>query len=175
MSVSIVLIILLLWGALWFRMALAVIKNQPDFRVGDRGNPYLRRWWILPRNRFLNIYLHQILRDDDDRALHDHPWASLSFPLAGRLSELRHGANWSVERRDVSRLWPIYRPAKLAHRLVVVNGPVWTLFVTGPVVRNWGFWCVSETTPGSRSARFVRWQDFVGEDIGTVGRGCGEG
>ena len=27
------------------------------------------------RNKIFNIYLHQIIRSDDDRALHDHPYS----------------------------------------------------------------------------------------------------
>lgn len=43
---------------------------------------------------------------------------------------------------------------------------VWTLFLTGPKVRTWGFWCPKG---------FVPWFDFVKpEASGEVGRGCGE-
>ena len=31
------------------------------------------------------------------------------------------------------------RDAKELHRLEVVEGPVWTLFITGPKERDWGF------------------------------------
>lgn len=47
--------------------------RAPDFYIGGNANPYLLRWWVIPRNRFFNVYLHKFLRDDDDRALHDHP------------------------------------------------------------------------------------------------------
>jgi hypothetical protein len=50
------------------------VKRRPDFIIGGADNPYLLRWWIIPRNRWCNVYLHKILRDDDPRALHDHPW-----------------------------------------------------------------------------------------------------
>ena len=48
----------------------AVLSRAPDFIVGAdaEGGPYLRRWWLSPRNRLFNIYLHHFLRDDDDRA-----------------------------------------------------------------------------------------------------------
>jgi hypothetical protein len=42
--------------------------------------------------------------------------------------------------------------------------PVWTLFVTGPRVRSWGFWCAH----GWR-----HWKTFTAGPRGeTVGRGC---
>src|SRR5690606_37136256 len=90
------------------RVALA---REPDFIVG-RDAPagaYLRRWYLTPwrnlqtrlrkraedaptrTNRAIahlvgllpNLYLHQFLRDDDDRALHDHPSWAASFMLQG--------------------------------------------------------------------------------------------
>ncbi len=42
-----------------------------DFIIGDF---YLLRWWVIPRNEMYNLYLHDIRKSDDDRALHDHPW-----------------------------------------------------------------------------------------------------
>ena len=55
--------------------AIARITRRPaDFVIGGAERPYLRRWWVIPRNRLFNVYLHQFLRSDDDRALHDHPW-----------------------------------------------------------------------------------------------------
>lgn len=50
------------------------LRRAPDFLVGGKENPYMKRWWLIPRNKWFNIYLHQFMRDDDDRALHDHPW-----------------------------------------------------------------------------------------------------
>ena len=51
------------------------------------GEDYLSRWHIIPRNRFFNIYLHRFTGSDDDRALHCHPWASVSIKLRGVLFE----------------------------------------------------------------------------------------
>jgi hypothetical protein len=47
----------------------------------------------------------------------------------------------------------------------------WTLFLVGPRVREWGFWC-----PGDGGGeRFVHWRDFTaGENGERVGKGCGE-
>lgn len=52
--------------------ARARMQRLPDFVIGDDPDrPYLRRWWIVPRNEYCNVYLHEILRSDDDRAGHD--------------------------------------------------------------------------------------------------------
>jgi hypothetical protein len=132
--------------------------RKPDFVIGDN---YMHRWWLIPRNRYFNIYLHKIMQNDDDRALHDHPWWSVSILLKGKLREVLHSG-----LRYPLRFIPLFRSSMLAHRLEVVEGPVWTLFITGPVVRSWGFHCPKG---------WVHWQDFVDQrDTGKVGRGCGE-
>lgn len=122
------------------------------------GTDYLWRWHLVPRNRFFNVYLHKFGRSDDDRALHDHPWYSVSFLLRGEL--LEHHLNG---KRHVPLFRPVFRTAKFAHRLEVVKGPVWTLFVTGPKVRDWGFYC---------PAGWRHWRIFTSSDGVSVDRGC---
>jgi hypothetical protein len=65
--------------------------RDPDFVIGRAGRPYLRRWWVIPRNRWFNIYLQEILQDDDDRALHDHPWVNCSIILRGSYQAMQRG------------------------------------------------------------------------------------
>lgn len=145
-----------------------IICRPPDFVIGG-DDPYLRRWWLIPRNRLFNIYLHQILRDDDDRALHDHPWWNVSLVLAGGYYEVVPVAGpeitgWNnVFWRRPGRV--VIRRATAAHRLLLDNGrPCWSLFITGPNVRSWGFWC---------DHGWRHWRDFVAtHDTGSVGRGC---
>ena len=141
--------------------------RKPDFEIGPQGQRYLLRWWVIPRNRFFNIYLHQMLRDDDDRALHDHPWFNLSIILGIGYKEITPAGSF-IRRR----LQLIFRKATAAHRLELFRDaqgtpiPTWSLFITGPVIRTWGFHCPKG---------WVQWRDFVDErDTGAVGRGCGE-
>ena len=73
-------------------------NREPDFIIGGHEAPYLRRHWLIPRNRFFNIYVHEFLRSDDDRALHDHPWA---FGLRKvDASQYRGSSRQSDERRS---------------------------------------------------------------------------
>ena len=53
------------------------MTRAPDFVIGA---DYLRRWWVIPRNDSQNVYLHDIRKSDDDRALHDHPWPKGTLP-----------------------------------------------------------------------------------------------
>ena len=140
-------------------------RRPPDFVIGAREDPYLLRWWIVPRNRFFNVYVHNVLRDDDDRALHDHPWWSASLMLSGHLKEVLKGDDWRVlSQGDI-----VLRSARFAHRLAIWNHRgtgVWTLFITGPRVREWGFLCPK----GWRHWRVFTATDGTGASI--VGRGC---
>lgn len=142
-------------------------KRPPDFVIGGHEDPYLRRWFILPRNYLFNIYLHEFLRSDDDRALHDHPWPSVSVILRGGYWEVVQFKNTNIQiatRHGAGRM--IVRPSgKLAHRIVIDGGTTcWTLFITGPRYRNWGFYCPQG---------WVRWEDFTDpSDEGGIGKGC---
>lgn len=135
--------------------------RPPDITIGEN---YLERWHIIPRNRYFNIYLHKFTGSDDDRALHDHPWHSVSFLLSGELVEVSRGHHCGVYHyKRVRRFLPKLRAATFAHRLVVRKGPVWTVFVTGPRIRQWGFLCPE----GWR-----HWKVFTSADGLRVGRGC---
>lgn len=142
-------------------------KRPPDVTIGGHDDPYLKRWWLIPRNRWFNVYLHHFLRSDDDRALHDHPWWNLSVLLDGRYVEHTinaGGINVMSERHAGDRK---FRRAGSAHRIELIDGPCWTLFITGPRLREWGFHC---------PRGWVHWRDFTNPADGgqTVGRGCGE-
>ena len=51
----------------WLRK---LITGVPHMVIGGAEDPYLLRWYLIPRNPFVNVYLHKFLRSDDDRALH---------------------------------------------------------------------------------------------------------
>lgn len=142
-------------------------RRQPDFSIFRAdGSLYLKRWWVLPRNRVFNIYLHNFVGDDDDRALHDHPWINMSWILDGGYYEcLRDGI---VCNREPGKI--VIRRSTTPHRVLlrrdecgIVNSI--SLFVTGPAQREWGFHCPQ----GWR-----QWQEFVKVVDGgnSIGRGC---
>ncbi|GBQ69758.1 hypothetical protein AA103196_2302 [Ameyamaea chiangmaiensis NBRC 103196] len=166
-------------------------RRPPDFVIGDPEAPYLLRWYLIPRNRWFNVYLHKFLRSDEDRALHDHPWWWVSLILRGRY--LEHTPSDTFLRRAWRPRWgratALHRVELFRARVCTTvrtpdqNGicrtrhsfsdarsmeAVWTIFITGPRVREWGFACPN----GWR-----HWRDFCGvrEDgtnSGTTGRGC---
>lgn len=143
------------------------LSGKPHFIVGGADNPYMLRWYVLPRNRRFNVYLHKFLRDDDNRALHDHPWWFVSVILRGGYVE--HTVRGWITRNLGS---VAFRHATHRHRVVLWRDakgkaiPTWTLFVTGRKKRTWGFWCPQG---------FVPWNKFVATgDSGAVGKGCNQ-
>lgn len=135
----------------------------------DRSIPaYMLRWWKIPRNWAFNIYYHIVRRSDDDRALHDHPWWSFSIVLEGGYHEHMilpggiHQKTWygpgSVRFRPtgglahrleletkaahvdrISREKRIWKPLQLTPHEEQEELSVKTIFITGPVLRRWGF------------------------------------
>ncbi len=148
------------------------------------GSPYLIRWTLISTPWF-RIFLHKILRSDDDRDLHDHPWPFATLLLWGRYTEhvpVHTPPEWK-ERRfkpckmiTKSRMFGpgslIFHKAEDCHRLDLelsaittdrgppIDGywqfkPVWTLFIAGPRQREWGF----HTPTG-----WVPWEEYCHHD-----------
>lgn len=158
---------------------------KPHLIIPNTRGIYLRRWFCTrwsddnhqwKGRRLPNMYLHNMLDHDDDRALHDHPWDNLSIVLWGGYIE--HVFAYPPEegqplppviqkRRRMGSI--VYRPAHMAHRLELYQEPVgvltaicniaganiqptlrpcWTLFLTWRKTRDWGFWCEKAGTVG---------------------------
>lgn len=144
--------------ALW--AASVMVEREPDYVI---GNDYLRRWYIVPRNPWANVYLHEFRRSDDDRALHDHPWDNTTLVLYGEYDEITPAGTF---RRQVGDR--VQRLATDAHRIALIDdAPAVSLFITGPKVREWGFHCPQG---------WVHWEQFTAPgDSRQIGAGCGEG
>lgn len=196
------------------------VANQrpPDFIVGadDPNGAYLERWFLTPwrpwqttmRDRaeasptwynragarvlgwLPNLYLHKFLRDDDDRALHDHPSWAASFILRegyvehtiadGGVHQRRFfgpGTLRLLGTRHTHRIEcntaMTFRPELDADGnptgcLLGKRGaprPCWTLFLFGPIVREWGFHCPD--------AGWIHWREFTAAgQPGETGAGC---
>lgn len=118
--------------------------RTPDLIIGPRDNPQTLRYHILKWRGF-QFSLHKWLRSDDDRALHDHSGWNVSFILNGGYWELvRTYEPRMIDRWHYRRPWRFYaRRAATAHRIALPAGqrPVWTLWLRGPPMREWGFHC----------------------------------
>lgn len=163
------------------------MKRAPDLIIGGRDNPYLLRWYLIPKNRVFNVYLHKFCRSDDDRALHDHPWLfNASILLTGAYIEEKPASkDWprDLTRKRIRRrrFIPYFRWGKSPHRVELMTRkcgpccykgaheelPVWTIFITGPRVREWGFYC---------SWGWRWWREYTANvpGVSDIGKGCGE-
>jgi len=143
-------------AACWLHL---LLQRRPNQVVGATHDPYLMRWFVLPDNRFDNVYGHKFTASDDPETAHDHPWWFASLVISG--SYIEHTAGGPRTRRRAS---VALRSAPFQHRIELPVGAdgraavCRTLVVTGPKVRTWGFWCAPD--------RFVPWDQFDG--------GCGE-
>jgi hypothetical protein len=161
------------------------LKRRADFVIGGWEQPYMLRWWLTPWSgvartvrdeqktwwqwtisKLPGVYLHWILRSDDDRALHDHPWANCSIVLRGSYIEHTIDAGGVHQRALRTPGSIVLRRAKQAHRLEILeSGPCWSLFVHGFRLRHWGFHCPHG---------WVHWKQFTAaNDPGAIGKGCG--
>lgn len=142
-----------------------IYTRAPSQIIGGIEDPYLLRWYLIPKNRLFNIYLHVFLRSDDDRALHDHPWWNCSILLEGEYTEhtIQDGG---IHRRTIRKAgsWKLRR-GSAAHRIELHAGRCVSLFLTGPKIREWGFHCPEKG--------WVHWRAFCDpQDSGKAGRGC---
>ncbi|MEX1665571.1 hypothetical protein [Zhongshania arctica] len=103
------------------------------------GTDYLTRWYVMPRNRLFNVYLHHVTGDDPDINLHDHPWVfNSSIVLRGRILEEMPGRDRVLETGSFTT-----RLGRAPHRLLLNTPDSLTLFITGPKIRKWGFYTPS--------------------------------
>lgn len=133
---------------------MGLFKKQVITAVDNDGRdtgPYLIRWAFT--TPLFGIKLHHILRSDEDRDLHDHPWSFLSLILWGGYWEHRafiesHNCKYDIRlagKPVTIRRWHgpgsvLWRPAPSPHRLELLLGrSAWTLVFTGPKKREWGF------------------------------------
>lgn len=142
---------------------------------------YMLRWWVWRLRWFSSCYINNVLRSDDDRALHDHPWWNISIVLLGGYWEW--GPKWMgpvpgpyVPSRIAWRgpgSVVIRRRAHWLHRLELdpnkAKQETISLFLTGPAMRRWGF-RVPETGEWIDARDWEQHLANTGQSPGTIGR-----
>ncbi len=152
------------------KVCVVVARHLPKRVIHrDEGDEYLERYYVCGRSPpypniysrwphtilgFLpTVYLHRFVRSDEDRELHNHPWAAISLILAGGYREERR-----VGDGVTSRIW---KPGQINHigandfhRVDLLEKDAWTLFITGEKAQSWGFW--SRDTD-----EFVHWREHM--------------
>lgn len=101
-------------------------------KLGDPQCHYLERWVL---NFYLfSIRLHHWKSSDDLRYFHDHPWWYWSWVLQGSYVDR------SPQGEDFRKTHSLKFYPALHRHSVVIDKPCWTLLLTGPHSRTWGFW-----------------------------------
>lgn len=131
------------------------------------GSVYMGRWWLFnpypgkgDERKMLpwlpSIRVHHIMRADQDRHLHDHPWNARTIVLRGYYDEQRYGEPGVYADGSHDQLRPYYDEAidvfqrergytgrvlfNQFHRISEVSdGGVWTLWFTWKYRGTWGF------------------------------------
>ena len=109
------------------------------------GRPYLDRYFVagwdpVRKRPGPAVFLHHFVASDAASEVHSHPWAwSLSLILAGGYREIRCLADGRSEVRT-------YEPGSVnvlapedKHRIELLEGDCWTLFLAGEFARPWAF------------------------------------
>jgi len=101
------------------------------------NEPYLTRYYLFLKERKwfpFNVFLHNFHKGDLDD-LHDHPWPYFTLILRGGYWEHTvSGKHWRSPGH-----FRISTPRSLHRIELAPNTDVWTLFIPGPKLREWGF------------------------------------
>lgn len=118
-------------------MSLESVLNRwfPYKSIGwkEIGETFIR--WTLLRTPWFQIYLHKLIAPQWHPQCHDHPWAFVTFILAGGYWEW---ANNVLAWRGPGTV--LYRPAEFSHN-VVTHGQqtAWSIIFATKKSREWGF------------------------------------
>lgn len=129
----------------WLRRVLyRYTATRPCRIIRIEGRPYMERYFVATVGRY-TVYLHRFLNADDERYVHDHPWAcARALILCGGYCEERllycdPVAGWASRLRRFfpGRINTI--KARDFHRLTSMQPETWTLFWHTPRCKRWGF------------------------------------
>lgn len=134
-----------------FDLIIRFAKRTPYWHLEG----YMERYWLLrgyderkgakpPVLNSLSARVHHILRSDDDRHFHDHPWNYTTIILRGGYFEVTPRViNGEIVGEDRKWYGPgsiLRRKATHWHRLELPPGrTAWTLFIMGKKRNSWGF------------------------------------
>lgn len=101
--------------------------------LGKAECPYAYRW-VFNLGLF-SFRVHHFLRSDDKRYFHDHAWWFVTMVLKGSYTDVSPAGEDRMTAGSIR-----YRAARHKHYVKVEDGGCWTILLTGPMMRKWGFW-----------------------------------
>lgn len=100
--------------------------------IGLKECPYAVRW-VFETPAF-SIRVHKWISHDDPRYKHDHAWDFITFVLKGGYVDV------GDKEDHLKRFSLRYRRSSHIHTVYPDDGGCWTILLTGPIVRQYGFW-----------------------------------
>jgi hypothetical protein len=117
----------------------------------DIGEKFTR--YQLAKTPWFNVYLHQLSAPNWHPECHDHPWGFIAILL--RRGYLEQVGTKKYKRRPGSIL---FRPATFKHNVITPYGESWSLILTTPKSRDWGF------APCDRLVLTRPYQEYIGQN-----------
>jgi hypothetical protein len=148
---------------------------------GDGATPYLSRWYLYGKQPQVDehgnpvknarpvgtigteVYLHRFHRSDADRELHNHPWrVALVFVLSGGyVEQYRDGDKVKTRVRNPGSVF--FLRGEDFHRVDLIGGDSWSLFIAGQKASSWSFWC-AERKERAHWREFLAWKQDGGAE-----------
>ncbi len=127
------------------------------FGSTDRADDSRSLLPCLPSIFGCRVMIHKQTKPDRGPAPHDHPWGFWSFVIKGGYAEVVRHSNGVRLLNVRAPLSLKYRPPEFCHRIYRLLDGVssWTLVVTTPYRRRWGFW--------TREGKFINRNDYTGQ------------
>jgi hypothetical protein len=145
-------------------------KRTPYSHLTKDGGVYMERYWLFNpypvssenqsrlRAMLPSIRLHRIMRPDNERHMHDHPWNARTIILRGWYVEVRREETGPYRIVDAMHLRQAGDTARIDfgqyHRINEISeGGVWTMFITWKYRGTWGFLVNGKKVP---------WRTYLG-------------
>lgn len=100
----------------------------------------LKRFFLL-KTPWFRICLHNIVAPDNGSDYpHDHPWSFVRLILSGGYTEQIYNRDYKLLETKKRKIFRVdKKDFNFVHKIVNVKPNTWTLFITGPKRKEWGF------------------------------------
>jgi hypothetical protein len=110
--------------------------------VSKEGIVHFRRYRLL-QTPWCAVYIHRIMKSDEDKHMHDHPWGFYSFILEGAYKEITCLApDFDLNNPKELTYYSgnlAHHTAEDCHKLTLISSSVLTLVFVYGKRRVWGY------------------------------------
>jgi hypothetical protein len=126
-------------------MSSIILDKIPHTTIIVDGKPYLTRYYIIPDNDKMNVFLHHFHSSDQFIEFHSHPfkWSHSVMLKRGYIEERWNGN--CITRKMVLPFSFNSINSLIFHRVDMLDEEkgCWSIFITGPRIKEeptWQFW-----------------------------------